>query len=869
MKLTGIPTPGGMIQRLRAQFFGGAQQPLKPPSARMPDLEDWTMPHRSVDMRDWAVAYNAAKSTSNPDRNRLMDLYDSLLIDSHLAAAIESRVLRLCRSRFTLTDAKGDTRADLLPLLEQRWFEDFMWYAAEADFRGYTLIELGELAAPGKLLSVDRINPRNVIPQLGVVAKRQGDTNGYKYREAPLNQYIIEVGRPDDLGTLSQVGPVAITKKYAVGSWADYVNKFGIPPRWVTSNSKDRKRLVQLEKMMQGMVSAAYAVLEGDEKLEVMQTPGTDAYRVFDELISRMNSEISKRILGQDGTTDNKDASGTYGSLKVLQGVAEDRHQADKASIGYIVNNDLFPRLIQLGYPLQGIRFGWDSMRDLGPTELVDAVAKLGMVFDIDPMYVEERTGIRILGARRMPGELGGGDPTGKPPGNGKQGGGKPDPNEPDDEPDGATASWPQHKLTACTHCGGAKGITAVAAPKLAAQAIDQLLEDIHGGATWSQPYFDAVTKVYQEGLLSEWGKVLKKLTYDAPDHAAVTVMENNMARFGAAKTLAIATELNEHVRESKGFADFKRRVAESGKLEDYNRNWMATEYANAVNTGMQGSRWYQMQRSSDALPFGEYWTQQDDQVRDAHAALDGKVWPLSDTIWERIWPPNGWGCRCTVLPTQHGPEGAEATKQRQASMADLASRGELERMDKTGFGKNKAISGEVFKLNKAYQEQLGNTAGKPQTLGVRDSYGTDAASKTGEALRKTKLPAIVSNTPTKADAEAHFEKAKNTDGVMVMKDSAGRPIQLRRATLNKKLKKEPARAELVDQLAGVLAKPDEVWLDQQGDRLYLKFTSAGVLRVPVRVDMTNGLSVRSFYIDDWDGDTDKQRSGLLLKRYQ
>src|SRR5690606_19586925 len=153
----------------------------------------------------------------------------------------------------------------------------------------------------------------------------------------------------------------------------------------VTTPSTDRKRLDQLQTMMQQMVSSAYAIIQGTEKIEVMQTPGVDAHKVFDELISRMNSEISKRVLGQDGTSDNKDASGTYGSLKVLQGVAEDRHQADKASVLYVINQELFPRLVKLGYPLAGIRFEWDELRDLSPMELVDAAQKLGSVFEIDP----------------------------------------------------------------------------------------------------------------------------------------------------------------------------------------------------------------------------------------------------------------------------------------------------------------------------------------------------------------------------------------------------------------------------------------------------------------------------------------------------
>ena len=71
----------------------------------MPDLEQWNMPHRSVDMQDWEVAKNMARNLLRPDRARLMDLYDSILVDSHLASAMESRVLRVVRSKYRLENA--------------------------------------------------------------------------------------------------------------------------------------------------------------------------------------------------------------------------------------------------------------------------------------------------------------------------------------------------------------------------------------------------------------------------------------------------------------------------------------------------------------------------------------------------------------------------------------------------------------------------------------------------------------------------------------------------------------------------------------------------------------------------------------------
>lgn len=46
-----------------------------------------------------------------------------------------------------------------------------------------------------------------------------------------------------------------------------------------------------------------------------------------------------------------------------------------------------------------------------------------------------------------------------------------------------------------------------------------------------------------------------------------------------------------------------------------------------------------------------QYSTVGDDRVRPSHAALDGTKLPKEDPFWHKFWPPNGYNCRCTVIP--------------------------------------------------------------------------------------------------------------------------------------------------------------------------------------------------------------------------
>lgn len=52
-----------------------------------------------------------------------------------------------------------------------------------------------------------------------------------------------------------------------------------------------------------------------------------------------------------------------------------------------------------------------------------------------------------------------------------------------------------------------------------------------------------------------------------------------------------------------------------------------------------------------DSILWGyEYVTVGDDRVRPSHAVLDGLRRPKDDPIWDRIMPPNGYNCRCSVI---------------------------------------------------------------------------------------------------------------------------------------------------------------------------------------------------------------------------
>lgn len=96
---------------------------------------------------------------------------------------------------------------------------------------------------------------------------------------------------------------------------------------------------------------------------------------------------------------------------------------------------------------------------------------------------------------------------------------------------------------------------------------------------------------------------------------------------------------------------DFDQVVAKYGW--DYNggRNWRTRViYETNLRTSYAAGRWQQLQAVKLARPFWEYVHSDSVQhPRPQHLAWNGLVLHADDPWWQTHFPPNGWGCQCSV----------------------------------------------------------------------------------------------------------------------------------------------------------------------------------------------------------------------------
>lgn len=91
-------------------------------------------------------------------------------------------------------------------------------------------------------------------------------------------------------------------------------------------------------------------------------------------------------------------------------------------------------------------------------------------------------------------------------------------------------------------------------------------------------------------------------------------------------------------------------------------RGWRTAVIFNTnMRSATMAGRWAQIQAAKADRPYLQYRTAGDARVRPQHRIWNGLIYPVDHSFWSTHYPPNGWGCRCTV---------------RSYSLGDLRSRG-------------------------------------------------------------------------------------------------------------------------------------------------------------------------------------------------
>ena len=785
------------------------------------------------DIKKWRDALTAANNVENPRRYLLHDLYDYLSTDGHLESQLLLRRMATMSKKFMIVDSKtGKEDHEKTKLLYKRWFYRFMQNVIDANFFGYHLIEF----APGEKISSALVPPRNVIPEKRFVSFEVNGDKGVFYD--PAIDFVIEAGLQRDFGVVNKIVPQLIWKKNAQQSWAEFSEKFGMPMITATTNKPDKNEIDKIETMLKKLGEAAQAVLPEGTTIDIKETATkSDPFNVYDKQIERTNSEISKAILATTMMTD--DGSSKSQSEVHERTVDNKVAAADQTNLLFTINEDLLPLLIKLGEPFsENDEFKWDDSEKLSMDEYWKIVDGISDKFIVPEQWISETFNVPIEGVIEK--EASGGANA--------------------NFNNGRTVfsnisgqNFPEYKSIACC---AKHNYVALAndkdwerwTKKMNAQS-ESIMRKLWDGENTD---FDLLEKtilngtIYQDGLLDGWSK-RTKIAYDAVDHVVLQSMEYNLFHFSNARGTSELTELNRLLIDKdtlkiRTYSDFKELA--KPLLTNINDKWLKTEYNHTWAVSQNASSFHSFWKDRNTTSKIIYRSIQDDNVRVSHELLNGKIFNINDPEARRLWPPNGFGCRCEFeqyLGSGQATKGEDAIKLIPDADKDfLVNRGETR---------------QVFSANQFYAKST--VKGFNSTLSSLNHKSFKQGDLSTISSKKPSLK--LDKTITKDNVSDFFKKDKPGD-YMPFKDHLNRRMILSEKTF-KDVSGSTKSAQLFPNVKDTVLNSDEMYILDDKSTRYIKFYKDELISVDVEAG-------ESMNIINWESSkNDKSRQGLLIHK--
>lgn len=841
------------------------------------------------DIPAWRQAVRSAEGI-NPRRKLLYTLYTDVDGDGHVESVVGKRKDAVVAANWQFLDKDGKPVDAVNQLIDTIGFDDMLNEIIGARFWGYSIFE------PTFWKSLDGtwemsagLLPRyHYRVEAGIISYDAIGDEGVNIREGRYLKTVMEVGKVDDLGLYMKAAPYYVLKRGGLGDYAAFIQTFGNPIIDATWDGVDETQRQKLDEALSNIGAGGSIIRPDGTNVSIIENKTHDTGMAHSEFVKLLNTEISKALLGTTETTESSSSSG-YAQSKT-HGEADERKHDNDITYTRKVLNSRFVRILHAhGFDVEGGRFvvqGEDT--ELTLKEMFELQSKLvkehNLPVDDDYWYETYKLPkpADYAAMKKNTEENKGQDPPEPTGTKSKKGNAKKPTAKDEEEQQEVDLAWYKKSWKRMMHFFfQAPAVTTGAAQacshhhiKLAeSDKVDNatLLKRIYdaGGAT----FFDAelfwltselLLKGFREGYVDSSNVELAidlGFAYGTDDPATLTAFEQNLFKFSAGKTLAQVQELNQLFRQSSSFDEFLELARQ--KVEVFNGEWLETEYTTAVLTGEAAATYNRLKAQTDIFPYWKYTTAGDHLVRPAHQLLEGLVLPANDPRWKKLFPPNGWKCRCYIVPRMaHEVDKSLLKAMRQRADNYLNSPQGLKETA-TGWSVNRADSGEVFTANQQYIRKFKGKASKRlNSLGPSD-FGLESSSK---AKKSDAIPAQY-----EGDAMDFYNQLEELEGKRIVRDYNNRPLYVNQRNFDRHTrddrKRRAHRAIWVHAMKEALEKPDEVWLNGSllDDMLYLKYFEDMALVVRGKIGLSGLELISWFELAEKKSVIESIRRGLLI----
>ena len=619
-------------------------------------------------IQSWSNAVQAAESVYNPRRKPLYDLYNNIEKDPHLGSITEKRTRAVKVSEWVWDE---EIPEDIREKLSGPWLYELFGQIMSKVTKGYTLIYFKQ---KNDKIITEVVPRQNVNPELGLITKEMYGDTGLAYREGRYPKSIMEVGRQEELGIFSRIGPYVLMKKDNLVFYAYHNQLEGIPMKiyYYEPGNLTQRREIEQQAAVQG--AASYLVLpriSSGKSVEVVETNRAGASTSFKDFHGIMNDEMSICVLGQTLTTSN-DGVGSNALGRVHQAVEEAVNLEDMMMTEFLVNYEAIPILRAMGYNIpEGAKGHFkrtERMSKMQQAQVFAIVAQYTLIppevwyeeFGIDPPTDAElaqwREDLKSVKLKPQPEKIEEDEQeeeTEDTP---------PDP-EPQKKKSKSRAegglSATLDKLYFSTHLqrglkGSERGTISASYEDDLSRIWTRIMNGIWNGSIKpgdvDQELFELIAGEIFAEVEKGFGASLTTLDEATPDYQLLAELRENVYLFSGfknEKTLRAASELL--VDASGVKRTFNEFALEALKInQEYNINYLFAEYQNAHAQAQMASKWLEIQADKEVLPYLQVDVVLDERTR--HEKWNGITRRVDDPFWDAGGlPPYDWGCRCTV----------------------------------------------------------------------------------------------------------------------------------------------------------------------------------------------------------------------------
>lgn len=305
----------------------------------------------SKSLDNWKSAKAQAESIYTPNRKSLIDLYENLVIDTHLSSVMEKRILAITNTSWSFS-ADGEVIDEINAFCNKHFFELLLTYIIECKFWGVSVIETDFRKGVCELAPRGHCVPEHKI----VLIQPYYSDMGIPYDAPPYDRTVIDVSG-NGLGLLYKVAPYVLLKKGDISDWATFCEIFGMPTRIGKYDPNTPGNEAQLRRALQDMGANAWMAIPNGSEIEFPESNSKTGNDIYERFANFCNAEISKCIVGNTMTTEvGKNGSRSQG--EVHERGEDDIKRADRRFVERILNERIIPLLIKQGFNIpEGAEF--------------------------------------------------------------------------------------------------------------------------------------------------------------------------------------------------------------------------------------------------------------------------------------------------------------------------------------------------------------------------------------------------------------------------------------------------------------------------------------------------------------------------------